>query len=101
MERIGKIRQWLQKFNLEDIILWFDAIASHPSNQDYSLRISFATAIALSIDQKEFEGHLFKRAKCINFFDHLNKLFDEFVSLEDFTGFDQLRLIPIFWKGAF
>lgn len=98
MDRIEKIRHWLKRFNLKDIILWFDAVASHPANQDYSLRISFATAIALSIDINKYEGQPFTRTKCINFFEQLSTLFGEFDSLEDFTGFNQLNLIPLFWK---
>jgi hypothetical protein len=98
MERINKIRQWLKQFNLKDIMLWFDTVASHPANQEYALRISFATAIALSIDQNEYEGRPFTRTKCINFFGRLNNSFGELGSLEDFIGFDQLSLIPIFWK---
>ncbi|MBW8017791.1 MAG: hypothetical protein FVQ82_16580, partial [Planctomycetes bacterium] len=99
MNKIEKLRHWIKQFNLEEIVLWLDTIASHPANQDYALRISFTTAIALSIDEKEYDGRSFKRSYCINLFDMLDKQFNEFIMLEDFKGFDQSKRIPLFWKN--
>ena len=90
----------LKKYDFDDIFLWLQIAASHPSNQKYCARLDLMNALVLSILSDEFKGNAFLRDDCKNLFIYLDKNYNSyFVPLEDFEPFDQLKLIPYFYNG--
>lgn len=96
---VEKIIQELKKYNFDDLYLWFSIVSIHPSNQNYGLRIDLLLGLLLSIPQEDFKGQKFGRNECCSLLNSYWELTNPyFISLEDFNPFNQLELIPFFWK---
>lgn len=95
-----EIIEKVKEFNYLDIFLWLQVVAAHPSNQKYGARLDFLNSLLLSVQSTDFKGKVFIQKDCERLFDYIaNNYSSLFIGVEDFKPFDQLKLIPYFYKG--
>ena len=91
----------LEQYNFNDTFLWLQIAASHPPNQKYAGRFDLLNSLLLSIHPDAFANKTFLRTDCERLLNSLEENYGAyFVSIEDFVPFDQLKLIPYFYKGS-
>lgn len=94
------IKRFFKRFSPIETYLWLNIIAIHPNNQDYQSRFRFLIGLLLSIPEDEFQSRIPGREVWSFFFNKISESFASiFEHLEDFQGFSQNLLIPIFHKS--
>ncbi len=95
------IKSFLIAFTPESLLMHFQAISCHPSNQKYIHRIEYLMGELLSIPAGEFGTTPVSREEIKSFIESTKEELDKsFKEWEDFEGFNQNNLIPIFWNRS-
>lgn len=98
-KKIDSIGQFLTSFTAESLLLHFQAIICHPSNQKFVHRIEYLIGEMFTISEKSYGVRAARRADIQLFLEHHEQYFKKsFEKLEEFDGFDQNKLIPLFWN---
>ncbi|KKM98828.1 hypothetical protein LCGC14_1153980 [marine sediment metagenome] len=94
---INQTKKWMKQFAPETLLKWVQTCSIYRGNQKYQLRFELLLAIILSIKEDDFEyeelGYDDFKEFITNFKDKTNH-----ISIEDFYIFDQLNLIPYFYR---
>lgn len=94
---INQTKKWMKQFAPETLLKWIQTCSIYPGNQRYQLRFELLLAIILSMKDDDFVyeelGYDDFKEFITNFKDKTNH-----IAIEDFYIFDQLNLIPYFYK---
>jgi len=96
---IKKIRSYLRDFDPTFFFEWLCIISTHSYNQEYLVRVELLSAIFLSIKESDFSKKLRSRSDIVDFFKFFENYKSYFSIIEDYTPWDQRKLIPIFNEG--
>lgn len=100
--KIPNIIERFKYYNGEELFLWIQTIALHPSNQIFQSRFELLLGLLFSIHPNEFKGNKLTRNEFEKFINDFKsdfiKDFPEFSMLEDWKPFNQLKTIPFFYK---
>lgn len=94
---INQTKKWMKQYTPEILMKWIQTCSIYPGNQKYQLRFELLIAIILSMKEDEFQdeklGYDDFKEFVTNFKDKTNH-----IAVEDFYIFDQLKLIPYFYR---
>ncbi|MES1220967.1 MAG: hypothetical protein ABUT20_36040, partial [Bacteroidota bacterium] len=94
------IRNFYTAFTAESIINVLQITICHPSNQRFTHYIAYLIAETLAIPETKFGTKIFKNEDLKTLISQTRSVFHKITSItENFAGFDQNKLIPIFWTG--
>ncbi|HEU4573444.1 MAG TPA: hypothetical protein VFS36_00465 [Chitinophagaceae bacterium] len=97
--KVDSIRQFFTSFTAESLLLHFQTIICHPSNQKFTHRIEYLIGEMFAIPERSYGSKPATMSDIQSFMDdHEGYLNKSFSNLEDFVGFDQNKLIPFFWN---
>lgn len=92
-------KEYLRKFDPIQMALWLQIVACHPNNGLYILRVEYLLGLLLSIPSKEFGKEIADYDSVFFLFENISEYYEElFSTFEDFEGYDQTKLIPLFFK---
>ncbi len=95
-----QITNQLKQFGKLELYKWLFTSSIHPSNIKYIHRYELLLHILLNIPEKKFFNKKLDRNKFEHFIQWFEKKFSSyFYMIEDWEPFNQLKLIPIFFKG--
>jgi hypothetical protein len=95
----SSIRNWMQNYNPRELLLWIQTIAVHPANMRFQIRFELLLGILFSIPPEKFKGNTLAREDVENLIQDFGKDFSRhLLPVEDYQPFDQLKLIPYFFK---
>ena len=98
-EIINSTRNWLSEYNPSVLYIWLSILSIHPSNQKYQTRFEFLLAILTSIRKEEFRNRNLNYETFNNYISNFKEKTDSvFFTVEDFSPFSQLKLIPYFFE---
>lgn len=98
---INKLIDRIKPFEPKLFFEWLSVISLHPSNQMNLLRFELIMSAFLSIEKEEFLDQKASRVDISNFFQEINQDFESlFLQIEDYSPFDQNKLIPLFINGS-
>jgi hypothetical protein len=98
MKKLSKIKEWMQKYNPRELLLWIQTTAIHPANQIYQIRFEVLLALLFSIPAEQFEENAITRDEFRRFVKYFEDEFVRyFLMLEDWQPFSQLKQIPYFF----
>jgi hypothetical protein len=95
---INQSKEWMRNYSPEILLKWILTCSIYPSNQKYQLRFEFLLATILSLKDDEFENEVLEYGELEEFITKFKISTDHF-AIEDFYIFDQLNLIPYFYRG--
>lgn len=88
------------KYNKKELYQWLIVSMIHPSNQKFGIRFELLIYTLLSMNEEQFLNKPLKRKNFESLISWFEKKYStDFVMMEDFTPFDQRKLIPIFLDG--
>ncbi len=89
---------FLCRFSFRETLDWLQAVFCYPGNELYARRIEFVIAKLFTIPPDQFEEKKISRDDVIELFERLKAYDKIFYMHEDFEGFSQLNLIPIYYN---
>ena len=93
---IGKIKE----FEPEMFFKWINILSIHPSNQSKLNRFELILSVFFKIKEDEFLQKKNNRNDVVEFLNVISDDFDKmFCMIEDYTPFNQNKLIPLFING--
>jgi len=96
----NRISNFYTGFTAESIINALQVTICHPSNQRFTHYIAYLIAEALAIPETKYGNKNFQNEDLKTLISQTRPVFDKITSItENFAGFDQNKLIPIFWTG--
>ncbi len=89
---------FFKRFDKAQMLVLLQAISCHPSNQKYTHRFEHLIALLLGIPEAGFASRVVQRSDLVFLFEKISAQYEnDFGSVEDFQGFSQLALIPLFY----
>ena len=99
-EKHLSVKDLLRQFKAEDTYLSLQSILCHPSNQKFTHRIAYLIAELLAIPANLFNDQSLTYHHLQTLLQQLEPyLTERFEPIEDFIGFNQNKLVPLFWEG--
>lgn len=97
MQRFDVI-EFFRRFDKTQMFLLLQACSCHPSNQKYLHRFEHLIVLLLGIPEPAFKTSIPGRSEIIFLFEKIRDQQDmDFGEIEDFPGFPQQKLIPLFY----
>ncbi len=93
-------KQFFRKYNFKELFLYLNAIICHPANTIYINRLEFLFAQLFAINAGEFKGAPLTQGDMQKLISGTNQSYNKlFRHFEDFAGFSQYNLIPLFFNN--